>query len=354
LHPSTAPAPRLLTAPRAPVITRDDFIGATSIDLEDRLFEPAWVALGQAEQTPTRLAPKPIEWRDLWAPSSKTSQGAVRLWVDVLTPDQAVKYPPIDIKPPPPRGYQLRAIVWKAEGMDTGDTMSGMNDLKFCGWMLDGKGNEMKQWTDVHWRAKRGKGSFNWRMVWDVALPRKFFYFTVQAWDQDVMKVRRATGGGWGRGGGVGVVCADGQQHARVHEPSLMPRPAPHTAMRQGAGGRWRSCARLAAQRNVDPDTEWAARPSLVSLWCPIVHSPPTPPPPPVPVPITCAPQYSDCLGESHLDLGPHVRRALRQPTKALQILRTDSDVMKAKRAKLEEQVRGGGWRWAAHALCLR
>jgi len=249
--------------PRA-VITRDDFIGSTSIDLEDRIFEPAWVALGQNEQTPTRLAPKPIEWRDLWAPSSKTSQGALRLWVDILTPDQAVKYPPIDIKPPPPRGYQLRAIVWKAEGMETGDTMSGMNDLKFCGWMLDEKGKEMKQWTDVHWRAKKGKGSFNWRMVWDVKLPRKFFYFTIQAWDQDIMKVRTELG--------------------RLAFP-----------------------VRLAVH---------CSSPSLTLA------------------------QYSDCLGENHLNLGPHVRRALRQPTKALQILRTDSDVMKARKAKQEEQVR--------------
>jgi hypothetical protein len=48
------------------------------------------------------------------------------------------------------------------------------------------------------------------------------------------------------------------------------------------------------------------------------------------------------------LDLGPHVRRALRQPTKALQILRSDETVVKERRAALAKQV-GALSRLAAH-----
>lgn len=47
--------------------------------------------------------------------------------------------------------------------------------------------------TDTHWRAKGGKGSFNWRMKFQVELgPRcratKFPYLTLQMWDRDILK----------------------------------------------------------------------------------------------------------------------------------------------------------------------
>ena len=51
--------------------------------------------------------------------------------------------------------------------------------------------------------------------------------------------------------------------------------------------------------------------------------------------------KWSDCLGETQLDLGPHIRRALRNPAKALQVLCTDDEQLKQKQRKLEEMVRG-------------
>ncbi len=35
-------------------------------------------------------------------------------------------------------------------------------------------------------RAKKGKGSFNWRMKWPVLLPMKFPRFNLQLWDKDI------------------------------------------------------------------------------------------------------------------------------------------------------------------------
>src|SRR5690606_4770306 len=47
--------------------------------------------------------------------------------------------------------------------------------------------------TDTHWRCKKGKGSFNWRMKFDVELGHntramKFPYLRFQMWDKDILK----------------------------------------------------------------------------------------------------------------------------------------------------------------------
>ncbi|MCO5112309.1 MAG: hypothetical protein M9929_15960 [Burkholderiaceae bacterium] len=168
------------------MITSDDFIGSTTIDLEDRWFEPAWQQLGLDAETADRFRPKPVERRDLWTPSSRASQGQLRLWVDIMTAEQATRYSMVNIHPPPPRPYEVRAIIWKARKMKSGDMVTDMNDLYVKAW-LEG---EKAQHTDTHFRARKGLGSWNWRMKWEVNLPRKFFYFHIQAWDRDLTKVR--------------------------------------------------------------------------------------------------------------------------------------------------------------------
>jgi hypothetical protein len=42
--------------------------------LEDRYFSPEWQSIRQ----------KPIEFRDLYHPSSTISQGTVKLWVEII------------------------------------------------------------------------------------------------------------------------------------------------------------------------------------------------------------------------------------------------------------------------------
>ena len=49
---------------------------------------------------------------------------------------------------------------------------------------------EQKQETDVHWRAKEGKGEFNYRLVYDFAVDpqvpvKRPCSFTMKAWDKD-------------------------------------------------------------------------------------------------------------------------------------------------------------------------
>ena len=51
----------------------DDMIGETLVDLEDRYFSPEWMSIRN----------KPIEFRQLYHPSTRLSQGVVKMWVEI-------------------------------------------------------------------------------------------------------------------------------------------------------------------------------------------------------------------------------------------------------------------------------
>lgn len=74
---------------------------------------------------------------------SWVSQGQIRLWVDILTPDEAARYPAIPIRPPQPLPFevsrvnafrlkcelpsiQVRVIIWKTRKVVSGDA-TGLN-----------------------------------------------------------------------------------------------------------------------------------------------------------------------------------------------------------------------------------
>ncbi|KAJ8550633.1 hypothetical protein ON010_g10436 [Phytophthora cinnamomi] len=177
------------------LIGGDDLIGKTMIDLEDRLFDKRWQAMGKMYETSSRLRLKPLETRTLNIPTSRAPMGTIKLWIDILSPAQAHDYPPIDISLPPPVDMELRVVVWKARNVPSFDTMEDMNDLFFRCWM---EGSNYQE-TDIHWRAKKGKGSFNWRMKFPITLGHKqtntkMPYFHIQGWDKDVLSANDAIG----------------------------------------------------------------------------------------------------------------------------------------------------------------
>jgi hypothetical protein len=113
----------------------------------------------------------------------------------ILTPNQAHEYAPIDISLPPPVDMELRVILWKARNVPSFDEAEDMNDLFFRCWM---EGSDYQE-TDIHWRAKKGKGSFNWRMKFPIVLGHKqpntkTPYFHIQGWDKDVFTANDAIG----------------------------------------------------------------------------------------------------------------------------------------------------------------
>ncbi|KAJ0392886.1 hypothetical protein P43SY_002490 [Pythium insidiosum] len=166
----------------------DDFIGATLIDLEDRWFSQKWQQLGAH---PDRYEKhKPLEVRPLFAPFSTMPQGSIRLWVDILTPQEMKLCKPLDISLPPPRQFEVRVIVYRARNVIPGD-FTELSDLFVKCWLQSR--HDKAQTTDTHWRARDGKASFNWRMKFDISLPvddeneadKGYLHF--QLWDKDVL-----------------------------------------------------------------------------------------------------------------------------------------------------------------------
>ena len=187
------------------VVGGDDIIGSTSIDIEDRWFNKEWKALGmENQQSPDeggdsvsknrkiRFATKPLETRRLIAPMSGRSQGELQCWVDIMTASDAVAFPPDHIEQPPAEDFEVRVVIWKAKDVVPMDTFGGQNmtDMYIKGWM---EGDKKPQVTDTHWRAKKGKASWNWRFKFPVQLGPNTFnfkypYLKLQAWDKDVAK----------------------------------------------------------------------------------------------------------------------------------------------------------------------
>eukprot|EP00736_Rhodelphis_marinus_P008919 Rmarinus@m.15524 len=170
------------------LIGSDDLIGSTVIDLENYWFSDEW----------QQFRPKPVECRSLWNPISSVPQGKLELWVDIIAKNQMRLYPKIDITLLPPEEFEMRLIVFKARKMACMDTLTDQNDL-FITATLEAKKREggvitQKEETDVHWRAKDGKGSFNYRLIFNFELPLREARLKLQAWDKDVIGSNEAIG----------------------------------------------------------------------------------------------------------------------------------------------------------------
>ena len=150
-------------------LVKDDKIGETVIDLEDRYFSNKW----------RRITEKPIERRVLTHRSTKLSQGSILLWVEIHPPNSLP--PPLDISDKPPTDFEARLIVWQTEGVQSYDT-EGTSDLYVRALVNDSKPKE----TDTHYRCQNGKGQFNWRMTFPLKLPSEQCLISLQIWDRDV------------------------------------------------------------------------------------------------------------------------------------------------------------------------
>lgn len=132
----------------------DEDIGTTVIDLEDRFFSPEWQSIKQ----------KPIEYRQLYHPSSSISQGTVLLWVNIIPKDIPLNEIPIhDITPKPKEVFEVRICVFDTKGVIMADN-EGTSDV-YARLFFDSK--DAKE-TDTHFRCTNGKASFNYRLLFDI------------------------------------------------------------------------------------------------------------------------------------------------------------------------------------------
>lgn len=181
------------------LIGADDLIGSTVIDLEDRLFDGRWQKLGQENMIVTgqdsnnkervRWATKPVERRNLTTPSQTQPQGLLECFLDIMRPEEAIVFPAEDVSLPPKQLFELRVVVWQARDVPPMDSFEGMSDL-FVKVIPEGC---PAQETDTHWRAKKGKASWNWRLLFDIELGHnsramKFPHLRFQLWDRDILK----------------------------------------------------------------------------------------------------------------------------------------------------------------------
>ena len=155
-------------------------IGATEIDLENRIFSQEWV----------EMEPKPVERRYLWTPASLAPQGKLEMWLEILTPPQALASKPKTLNAPLAMETELRVVVWSVRELNTKDKSvaiamaNGMADV-----MVTVQEDETKppQESDIHYSCAE-EAHFNWRYLFELGLPTRKTKLLVQIWD------RRSTG----------------------------------------------------------------------------------------------------------------------------------------------------------------
>jgi hypothetical protein len=158
-------------------ILKDQYIGSTIIDLEERLYTPEWH---------NRFDKKPVEKRSIDHPS-RGSRGRLEMWIDILKPMQ--KEPATVIFPKVQLPYELRVIIWEAKDCVFKDPTTECNDLFARACVKRGE-----KWleSDTHWFC-RATGSFNWRWKWEIKLPvdiNKNYgedRMNFQLWDRDLI-----------------------------------------------------------------------------------------------------------------------------------------------------------------------
>ena len=235
---------------------KDEEVGSTSIHLEDRWFSKQWRKMGLQEETAERFRPKPTETRPLFSPlcPDDEEQGSLVMWVDILTTENAAQYPLVDIALPPKTGFELQVITWRCQELPATTKMLGskskdaelsdyyvkagvenggdvIEETDFLGGYAYEDEEDNKQaleqlaqeeknmnifqrlkrkrrkkklkkpppltyTSDVHWRAKVGFASWNYRFKIPLMLPRPRLWSALKlsVWDKFAVGRDRVVG----------------------------------------------------------------------------------------------------------------------------------------------------------------
>jgi len=157
----------------------DELIGKTIVDLEDRYFSLEWQS----------LAEKPIEYRQVYHPSSSLSKGVLKCWIEIVDAADSSRGKDWDIAKKPVEYFEVRICVLNCQDIQL--DASGTVDAYFRGF-FDSK--EDTQETDTHFRCQDGKPDFQYRLVYKVGVPRKDYKFSLQCYDRDFFKSNEMLG----------------------------------------------------------------------------------------------------------------------------------------------------------------
>jgi hypothetical protein len=122
--------------------------------------------------------------------TAQAAQGALEMWVDVLTLDEARLLPFKEIALAPPEDFELRLIVYETRRLRKLGTIRSMD--AYFKIRLDGHGGPLQMHeSDVHWGVVDGCAVFNWRFLFRLTLPLSAgrsaamhgVHLDVQVWD---------------------------------------------------------------------------------------------------------------------------------------------------------------------------
>jgi Ca2+-dependent lipid-binding protein len=153
-------------------IFSDELIGETSIDIENRYFDPTWQSLEN----------KPVETRTLYHPDYEESQGEVTMWLEMFDKNEQELMDVWNIAPQPESKLQCRLIIFETEGMENMD-IEDTSDVYVTGFVNP----KEKQSTDIHYRCQTGVASFNWRLLIPIHTPEDSYNLTIDVYDNDIL-----------------------------------------------------------------------------------------------------------------------------------------------------------------------
>jgi len=167
----------------------ENLLGKTVIDLEDRYFSEKWRSKQMSDELPK-------ETRPLIHPGSPDARGFIVCKVEILDRKNAIAQPMLPIEPPTTDMFELRVIVWDAVDVKARDESwfggGGTSDVFIAVTPIGNQPYVMRR-TDTH-NNSPGDAEFNWRMVWQMALPEKSPRLFIQVWDADILSSNDAIG----------------------------------------------------------------------------------------------------------------------------------------------------------------
>ena len=119
------------------------------------------------------MHPKPVERRYLWSPASLAPQGKLEMWLEVLTPPQALATKPKVLRAPAALECQLRVVVWGVHDLaikGKSSTIAKLGSADVFVTAHTGAGSRTEE-TDVH-HGVVDYAEFNYRFSLTCSSPR--------------------------------------------------------------------------------------------------------------------------------------------------------------------------------------